>query len=49
MSDERSELTDNVLIIKPIPGMHSASIAYVATNAYKAYYKVLDQLLNRGN
>jgi len=49
MSDERSELTDNVLINKPILGIHSASITYVAANAYKAYFKVLDQLLNRGS
>jgi hypothetical protein len=49
MSDERSELTDNVLINKRILGMHSASITYVAANAYKGYYKILDRLLNRGS
>jgi glycine/D-amino acid oxidase-like deaminating enzyme len=49
MADERSELTDNVLINKPILGMRSASITYAAVNAYKAYYKALDQLLKRGS
>jgi glycine/D-amino acid oxidase-like deaminating enzyme len=44
MADEQSELTDHLLINKSIWGVPSASISYLASNAYKMYFKVLDQL-----
>ena len=48
MSEERSELTDHMLINRSIWGVPSASIAYLSSNAYKMYLKIVDQLLDIG-
>jgi glycine/D-amino acid oxidase-like deaminating enzyme len=48
MSDERSDLTDHMLINKSIWGVPSASISYLGSNGYKLYFKALDRLLDMG-
>ena len=44
----KQELTDHLLINRPIRGVYSSSVAYGAAKAYKAAYKVLDRLSNAG-
>ena len=48
MAGERSDLTDHVLINKPIRGAPSASIAYAAAMAEILYYRISDWLTDRG-
>ncbi|MBI5117092.1 FAD-binding oxidoreductase [Candidatus Poribacteria bacterium] len=45
MAGENSELTNNMLINKPMLGIPSASATYLASHGLKFYYKTRDRLL----
>jgi len=47
MAGENSDLTTNMLVNKPVPGVPSASATYLASHVLKQYYKMSDRLLER--